>query len=120
MKTLRRYSKPDRVVYFLRRADGVGPVKIGCTMHINKRFAEMSMWSPEPLELLTTAPGSPADERALHIRFGAARRHHEWFDPIPELLTLIALVKQQGVLPSRIAILAITGPGKPDELRAAA
>lgn len=113
----RRYTKPDRSVYFLRRADGVGPIKIGCSIFTERRLAEVSQWSPEPLELLARVPGSPADERVLHKQFAAARLHHEWFDPVPALLSFIALAKQEGALPSRATIIAVTGPGADDELR---
>jgi hypothetical protein len=109
-KQLRRYTRPVRHVYFLRRKDGEGPIKVGCTTNIGRRFAELATWSPELLEVLATAPGSPADERAIHKHFAGARLHHEWFAPVPELLTYVAVVKQRGELPERMPIIAVTGP----------
>lgn len=81
-----RREKLPKYVYFLRRKDGVGPVKIGCSRLPARRLAEFYRWSPYELTLLASAPGSSSWERGLHIRFAAYRLHMEWFAPAPALL----------------------------------
>lgn len=86
-------------VYFMRRADGVGPVKIGCSQRPAARLAVHQDWSPEPLTLIATAPGGFRDERRLHREFAAERLHAEWFEASPRVLALVARVCATGALP---------------------
>jgi hypothetical protein len=75
-------------VYFLQPVVG-GPVKIGCSYLPEHRLQMMMAWSPYPLKLLARHPGTMELERSLHRQFAAARRHGEWFDPVPELMALV-------------------------------
>lgn len=75
----------DCFVYFLRRADGEGPVKIGCSQEPMTRLSTMMGWSPYPLALLATVRGDEDLERQFHAMFSAQRSHGEWFFPSPEL-----------------------------------
>lgn len=86
-------------VYFIRRADGVGPVKIGCSSVPEMRLECFQNWSPEPLCVLAYVPGSFLDEQRLHRQFASVRLHSEWFEPVPELLSLVARCVTTGELP---------------------
>lgn len=86
-------------VYFMRRADGVGAVKIGCSKWPESRLTAMQVWAPEPLAIIATAPGGFEDEKRLHRQFDKLRLHGEWFEPAAPLLALIARVRATGELP---------------------
>lgn len=88
------------LVYFMRRADGVGPVKIGCTKFPVQRLAAQQLWSPEPLEIVASAEGSFKDEARLHREYADYRLHGEWFEASRPVLALLARVNATGVLPS--------------------
>lgn len=66
-------------VYFLRSIQGTGPVKIGHTIDVSRRLAELSQWCPEPLDVLLTIPGDRALERNIQNCFFDDHYHHEWF-----------------------------------------
>ena len=87
------------VVYVMRRADGVGPVKIGCTKYPVQRLAQQQLWSPEPLEIIGTAPGGFKDEGRLHREFAEYRLHGEWFEASCQVLALVAKICATGELP---------------------
>ena len=87
------------LVYFMRRSDGVGPVKIGCSQWPEKRLAMFQIWSPEPLEIVATANGTFNDERRLHRQFEQFRLHSEWFEAAPPVLAMLARVAATGALP---------------------
>lgn len=94
-------GKPEAkgLIYFMRRADGVGPIKIGCSKWPERRLAMFQVWSPEPLEIVAAAPGRFADERRIHRQFEAYRLHSEWFEAAPPVLSMLAKVAATGVLP---------------------
>ena len=94
-------NKP-RHVYFVRRADGVGPIKIGCSIQPKERLATLALWSPYKLELVAIAPGGFPDENALHWKFKNARMQGEWFSDVPELLDYVRVVQQTGKLPGLV------------------
>lgn len=80
-------------VYFVRRADGEGPVKIGCSQVPQDRLSALMTWSPYPLEILATLPGDETLERRFHAAFADAYSHREWFRPVPELIAMLALLR---------------------------
>lgn len=86
-------------IYFMRRADGVGPIKIGCSAWPAQRLKAMQVWCPHPLEVAVMVPGGFADEKRLHNQFHAHRLHGEWFEPAPALLALVARCAATGALP---------------------
>lgn len=86
-------------VYFMRRTDGVGPIKIGCSKMLPRRLAAMQVWSPHIIEVVAHCPGTFADEQRLHRQFAEHRLHGEWFEPAPELLSVVARVASVGQLP---------------------
>jgi len=83
-------------VYFLKPVGHAGPIKIGVSNNADGRLATYAAWSPLPLELLATVPGSFALERNLHEVFAHAHSHLEWFHPVDELLRGIHAL-QRGV-----------------------
>lgn len=64
-------------------------VKIGRTINLTKRVAEIQRMSPVPLEILWSHPGGHELETNLHRHFANLRSHGEWFafteDPVAEV-----------------------------------
>lgn len=87
------------LIYFMRRADGVGPVKIGCSKWPEQRLQALQIWSPEPLEIVAAVAGTFADETRLHREFAEHRLHGEWFEATPRVLSAIARIVATGQLP---------------------
>lgn len=87
-------------VYFMRRADGVGPVKIGCSKVPLSRLEVHQHWAPEPLEIVATAEGDFTDEQRLHRQFATYRLHGEWFEASRPVLATLAKVASTGRLPA--------------------
>lgn len=80
-------------VYFMRREN---LIKIGTTYNLWQRAAVLNA------TVLAKTPGSYSEEKRMHKRFAALRRHGEWFEPGPELVALInELRKAEGVGPVR-------------------
>jgi hypothetical protein len=75
----------SEVVYVLG-TPGSNTVKIGRTIDLTKRLAEIQRMSPVPLEALWSHPGGYELETNLHRQFSALRTHGEWFtfggDPV--------------------------------------
>lgn len=122
---MKRYISNERfprMVYFLRRADGVGPIKIGVSRLPETRLADFCKWSPYMLALIASAPGSNAWERGLHLRFAAYRLHMEWFAPAPALLAGIEAIKGGASLEEAFAdaIPVLSVRERREEARAAA
>lgn len=82
----------EQFVYFVRLASDEGPIKIGCSYTPARRLTDLMCWSPLPLKVLATLPGGFALESKIHRRFAATHSHKEWFQPTPELLSLIEAV----------------------------
>lgn len=87
-------------VYFIRRADGMGPIKIGCSRSPTRRAYEMSFADRPKLAVIAAVEGVFGDENELHRRFASSRVIGEWFEPTPELVALIDEIKATGQPPS--------------------
>jgi hypothetical protein len=77
-------------VYFARRADGQGPVKIGCSEHPIYRIR--AILPGHRCELLATVPGAEALERQFHARFADSWEWGEWFRWSDDLAAVIGAV----------------------------
>lgn len=77
------------LVYFIRREDGEGPIKIGCSDYPAGRLAAFDAGSPYPLAMIASLPGSEVLEQRFHAHFLAHWTRREWFSPAPELLQVI-------------------------------
>lgn len=95
-------------VYFLRRTDGTGPIKIGCSWSPKARIKQLCSDYRAPLVVLADAPGDFTVERNVLLKFAQHRVEHpnargqaqcEWFAPVPELLAFIAMVQRTGIIP---------------------
>lgn len=64
-------------------------VKIGFSTDVAQRVRALNAANPEPLNLLGSVPGTPADERAWHIRLAAHRAGGEWFRLAPAVQAAI-------------------------------
>ena len=76
-------------IYFLRPIGAEGPVKIGCSRSPRSRLEQYLPWSPVPLEIAATVPGTMSLEYNLHQCFADTHIHHEWFGASPGLTKLI-------------------------------
>lgn len=80
-------------VYFITPVGADTPVRIGSTERPEKRVIELMNFSPVPLEIVASAPGSYIAEKLLHFRFSEHRLHGEWFRGVPEIWAFIARVR---------------------------
>lgn len=93
--------KPKQV-YFLKPVGMKGPIKIGSSRLPEARLTNMVRWSPLPLEMIGSVPGSTADEVYLHRCFVRDHLHHEWFHWSDALLEAIARTLALGFVPRNI------------------
>lgn len=79
------------LVYFVRQADGCGPVKIGWSTNAAVRPTDIS-WSTthRRMALLATVPGGQDVERRFHLRFLDHWIAREWFQPVDEIFEAVA------------------------------
>ena len=83
-------------VYFVGRADNVGPVKIGFTIgDPEKRVAELQTGHPYPLTVYHAVEGTPRMERKLHAQLKAHRLQGEWFEREAALRLLASLKSEE-------------------------
>ena len=79
-------------IYFIRAGES-GPIKIGFTTgQPEARITKLQTAHFERLRLLGSMPGTPMDERRLHVKFAAERLNGEWFLPSDALMNLIASI----------------------------
>lgn len=76
-------------IYFVRPVGAPGPVKIGCSESPEKRLETLMTWSPMPLEIAATVPGSFDLERNIHQCFADLYSHREWFFADDRITTVI-------------------------------
>lgn len=86
-------------VYFLRREDGIGPIKIGCSSYPKVRAAQIASDLKAPVVILATAPGTFRDEARLHRQFAEWRLDGEWFAPSKDVLAALKYIRDHGKLP---------------------
>lgn len=91
------------MIYFIQKADGTGPIKIGTTKALEIRIKIFEAWCPDPMKLLHVAKGGFSEERALHIKLDKYRLHGEWFSPEPEVLSAIEEIKNGATILGKVA-----------------
>lgn len=74
-------------VYFIQNE--AGHIKIGYTDSPSRRLSSLQTGSPGRLQYMRIIDGGAATERWLHRRFESNRLHGEWFDFVPEMLTVL-------------------------------
>lgn len=75
------------MIYFVQSASG--PIKIGTTNDLHRRFSGLRTASAVRLVVLGTMPGGAKAEAALHLLFADLRLEGEWFKPDARLLDFI-------------------------------
>lgn len=97
-------SRYERFVYFARRADDTGPIKIGCSSWPKARVKQLGFDYAAKFTILCVAKGGLPAERVLHRRFAQHRADApqrpernspipgctEWFEPVSAIFFLIA------------------------------
>lgn len=81
--------KSPNIVYFIKPVGLYGPIKIGCATVPQDRLLSLSAWSPWPLEILVTIPGSYRLEQDIHECMARSYSHREWFHATAEVLALV-------------------------------
>jgi hypothetical protein len=110
-------SPTNTVVYFVRRADGAGPVKIGCTSDLLRRLEMLSSRRQEALPLLASAPATFSDEKRLHQMLASDQVYGEWFTLSDAVAAVIAEVNATGTLPAATKCAARTARSAPSMAR---
>jgi len=80
----------DGRVYFVRAESG--SIKIGWSQNVERRLSQLQVGSSEPLNVVTTMPGTMNTEKSLHQRFAKHQIEGaggEWFHPGEDLLRFI-------------------------------
>lgn len=109
-------------IYFIATADR-SLIKIGISKSPLNRLGGLLAWSPVPLTLLTTVPGTYQDERALHHHFRDSWHHFEWFCTSDALLTIIDDIAAEQKIPAlnappnrwRLPHQKVPGPQNPEQ-----
>jgi len=85
-------------VYFLQAGGPVRPIKIGWSLKLSNRIAELQIGCPDPLRVLHTyASKDASEEDRLHILFREFHIHGEWFRAEARLLGAILELATNGV-----------------------
>lgn len=88
-------------VYFIQFGSD-GPVKIGFTRRVERRFREIKASSPFPLVLIGVClEGTREMEATLHRKYKNYRMHGEWFSPEKSIIETARSYKYE-MLPSSI------------------
>lgn len=77
---------PDSGVYIIE-AVGSGRCKIGVTNDVPTRIKGLQTGSPFPLRVLAVIEGGEDLEKFIHKQFAKFRKHGEWFEIPPAILT---------------------------------
>jgi hypothetical protein len=80
-------------VYFIRRRDGEGPIKIGFSTQSWARLGVLDCASPYPLQMLATLAGPKEMEFRFHHQFFGDHLRGEWFNPSAGLLAAIEAIR---------------------------
>jgi hypothetical protein len=105
--------KKDRAthrVYFMKPIGMDGPIKIGCSAAPPARLIALSVWSPYPLELIGSVPGTSRQENYLHRCFADVHSHREWFHSTPKLRAVIKRIVESGRIDGAADVLEPKGP----------
>ena len=79
----------SKLIYFFRCVPD-GPIKIGYTVNVARRFQSVQVSCPYELEFMGSIAGNPGDEKKIHARFEGQRIRGEWFEASPDLLEFIS------------------------------
>lgn len=82
------------IVYFLQNP-ATNEIKIGVTINLPRRKAEIERDEMTALNLLATMPGDWALEQQIHFRFDSFRIRREWFSPAPPILEFISQIRTE-------------------------
>lgn len=83
-------------VYFIQKPNN-GPIKIGTSQDLARRFRSLKTATGEDLYLLLAIPGSTALEGMLHAEFADARISGEWFHPVSQIKNKIEVLRHRNV-----------------------
>jgi hypothetical protein len=88
-----------RFVYFLRCADGAGPIKIGSSINPQIRANAIGRQVGKKLIVEAKANGGWMAENELHRKLSGCRSDfsgREWFEPTPLVLGIVRVAKETG------------------------
>lgn len=86
------YQPRQGTIYFIRREDGEGPVKIGFSSKPWVRLESIDVCSPHPLTITAAIEGPSRLELRFHNLFRDSHIRREWFEATPELLAVMQQV----------------------------
>jgi hypothetical protein len=83
------------IIYFIH-GEGIPAIKIGYTVKVERRLADLQIGSPVLLSVVAQCASSLRGEALLHKTFDYCRMHREWFRLDDKLRQFIELVKGAG------------------------
>lgn len=85
----------EGTVYFVE-APGRG-IKVGFSTNVASRMSQLQGASPTKLRVIATIDGGLAVERRIHALLKEHRLSGEWFEDVPAVRDMIALLKSEGL-----------------------
>lgn len=82
------------LVYFAQAESG--PIKVGHTVNIERRMAEIQLCTPAKVSLLTSVDGDRRTEAYFHRAFAKFRAFGEWYHPAQEVIQRVEEIKALG------------------------
>lgn len=90
------YVVGSETIYFIRMGED-GPIKIGRTRDVQERLAGLQTANPYKLSILATIVAPTILELQIHAYFNEYRLEGEWFEPQPEVLEFVDLIKSSNL-----------------------
>lgn len=114
-------ERREKVVYFARRADDTGLIKIGFSSLVGHRMYCLSLRDGCPVKVLATTTGDMKLEYRLHRCLSRSHSNNEWFHPTDEVLTLISALNSgvplHEAIDLNVSYGAIKKPRGPNKVR---
>ncbi len=79
-------------IYFIQQGE-LGPIKIGISENLERRFGTARTFSPYSLRVLAIMKGSRKEEKQLHQKFRKEKLNGEWFCPSKKVIQYIQTLK---------------------------
>jgi len=94
----------QRYLYFAAIVNG-GPVKVGLSVSIYDRRAQLQSWCPYEIEVIAATKATKYEELAAHRIFQAHNLRGEWYHPHADILAVAKRIDELGALTPEVIAL---------------